>query len=390
METRKISEIVVTGRHRKNMKNLRQLADSIRAVGLLHPVVIKPDNTLVAGERRLEAYKLLNREEIPVNVARNLDDLLLLLRAEADENICREPFTPEEAVAHAESYRKIAEERVSNAVEEKNKNPNVGGDRRSNDFQSGKTFPRLIEEKKRDETARTNAILAETVGMSRPTFEKAKAVVEAARVEPEKYQPLVEKMNKSGKVDGAYKELNRTMKLEKLARQELDEPSGLYDVVVIDPPWPLEKIERDCRPNQVSMDYPTMNEHDLMQLTIPAAEDCHVFLWTTQRFLPLAFRLIERWECKYVLTFVWHKPGGFQPVGLPQYNCEFVVYARKGHPGFVDTKAFPTCFNAERGKHSEKPEHFYELIRRVTAGRRIDIFGRRKIEGFTGWGNELL
>lgn len=167
-------------------------------------------------------------------------------------------------------------------------------------------------------------------------------------------------------------------------------PDGRYECIVIDPPWQMEKIERDVRPNQVAFEYPTMTEDELATFDVPSisADECHLFCWATHKHLPMALRLLERWGFRYVCTMVWHKPGGFQPIGLPQYNCEFVLYARKGSPRFADTKAFSCCFEAPRREHSRKPDEFYDLIRRVTNGPRIDVFSREARAGFDQFGNE--
>lgn len=168
-------------------------------------------------------------------------------------------------------------------------------------------------------------------------------------------------------------------------------PQGRHSVIVIDPPWEMEKIERDVRPNQAWFDYQTMSEAELAAFSVEsfAADDCHLFCWTTHKHLPSALRLVEAWGFRYVLAMVWHKPGGFQPFGLPQYNCEFVIYARRGAPKFIDTKAFFACFEAPRREHSRKPDEFYDVVRRVTEGARIDVFSREKREGFAQHGNEV-
>lgn len=167
-------------------------------------------------------------------------------------------------------------------------------------------------------------------------------------------------------------------------------PTGKYRCIVIDPPWAMEKIERDERPNQVGFDYPTMSEDELKAFGVPdmAADQCHLFLWTTQKFLPLALRLLDAWGFRYLFTMVWHKPGGFQPIGLPQYNCEFVLFARKGALGFNETRQFFTCFQAPRREHSRKPDEFYDLVRRVSPGPRIDVFSREARDGFAQYGNQ--
>ena len=173
-----------------------------------------------------------------------------------------------------------------------------------------------------------------------------------------------------------------------LKEKELKPLSNDYDVIVIDPAWEMEKIQRDVAPMQVGFDYPTMSIDEIKAFKLPTADNCHVFMWITHKHLPYGFEILKVWNVKYVCCFVWHKNGGFQPFGLPQYNCEFVLYGRIGTPEFFDLKDFNVCFSADRTGHSEKPELFYKTIRRVTAGKRIDIFNRRDIDGFDKWGNE--
>jgi N6-adenosine-specific RNA methylase IME4 len=170
--------------------------------------------------------------------------------------------------------------------------------------------------------------------------------------------------------------------------------TGPFDCVVIDPPWDTQKIDRDVRPNQDAFPYAVMSYEQIAEFwrkeMVPKlAAGCHVFLWTTQKHLPPALDLIAKLGLRYVLVMVWRKSGGFQPLDLPQYNCEFIVYARHGSPVFIDTKDFNCCFEAPRREHSRKPDAFYDTVRRVTGGSRIDVFSREPREGFSQYGNEV-
>jgi len=52
-----IADLDVSGHYRKHVGDLDALADSIDRLGLLHPIVITPDNRLIAGLRRYRACK---------------------------------------------------------------------------------------------------------------------------------------------------------------------------------------------------------------------------------------------------------------------------------------------------------------------------------------------
>ena len=131
----------------------------------------------------------------------------------------------------------------------------------------------------------------------------------------------------------------------------------------------------------------TMSLDEIAAFKLPAADDCHLFCWTTQNFLFDAGQILDGWGFHYACPFVWLKPGGFQLLGLPQYNIEIVLYGRKGTPTFIEPKT-SNRFEGARREHSRKPDEFYDMIRRVTAGPRIDIFSREPREGFDQYGNE--
>ncbi len=95
-------------RKRFDEKQIRELASSIKEVGMIQPIVVrkKPGYfELVAGERRLEALKFLRKKEAPaiVKEASDLDAFRMTL----EENIRREGLNPIEI---AEAIKNMKEE----------------------------------------------------------------------------------------------------------------------------------------------------------------------------------------------------------------------------------------------------------------------------------------
>ena len=75
------------GRRDADPESVQELADSISKVGLLNPITVDQEHTLIAGLHRLEAAKSLGWTEIECTIS-NLEGLLAEL-AEVDENVVR-------------------------------------------------------------------------------------------------------------------------------------------------------------------------------------------------------------------------------------------------------------------------------------------------------------
>jgi N6-adenosine-specific RNA methylase IME4 len=137
-----------------------------------------------------------------------------------------------------------------------------------------------------------------------------------------------------------------------------------------------------------------MSLDDIKKISLPAAEDCVLWLWTTQKFLPDTFEIMKLWGFEYKATLVWNK----KYIGLGSWlrlQVEFCLLGIKGSVGkggkliwnLVNERDIIT---EQRTKHSKKPESFYELVDRLTPiGRKLDYFSRQQREGFITVGTEI-
>lgn len=87
---------------------LNELAESIRAQGIIQPLVVRPTPEgyeLIAGERRWRASQLVGLTEVPVVVRPASDSEMLQLALV--ENIQREDLSP---IERAQAYRRLVDE----------------------------------------------------------------------------------------------------------------------------------------------------------------------------------------------------------------------------------------------------------------------------------------
>jgi ParB family chromosome partitioning protein len=187
----KISTIKIGDRPRKDMGDLAELVASMERVGMLHPVVVTKEGILVAGQRRIEAAKILKWPEVPVTVISTTD----LLSAERDENTVRKDFTPTEAVAIGRLIEE--QERPKARIERVEKITTTMRKRAAGeDLGESPRYYRSVTDR-----------VAAAVGMERQQYDRAKKVVSAAEAEPEKFGDLPARMDETKNVSGTYREL---------------------------------------------------------------------------------------------------------------------------------------------------------------------------------------
>ncbi len=210
-------------------------------------------------------------------------------------------------------------------------------------------FERIIEETKADEQELTEALMLNTV----------KKIERAAKIEAQK--GIIEQEN-------------------------LNQPSGEYDVIVIDPPWKYGE-NYDPIGQRGTTPYPQMSQDDLKKIKLPSKDDCVLWLWVTNAFIREAFELCETWGFEPKAFLTWDK----QHIGVGRWLrnvTEHCIIAVKGKPVWENT-THSTIIRSPRTAHSEKPEVFYQMVENICHGRKLDYFARKNRKGWDVYGDEV-
>ena len=194
-------------------------------------------------------------------------------------------------------------------------------------------------------------------------------------------------------------------------------PRLQFDVLVVDPPWSYGKAtsERKCSRNVSSRHYTTIGQgsggeinrrtgagiSNIIEATpIPqwAADDAHLYLWTTNPKLPFAFEVMEQWGFIYKTTLTWVKTrrdGGVHGGGMGWFfrgATEHVLFGVRGNKPIPSSLRSPNVVMAQKGRHSQKPDAFYDLVDAVSqpSDRKLDVYCRGVPRGgWWGWGDEV-
>lgn len=269
----KIKDVKINeGRRVTDQNKIKELADSIKELGLLNPITVNKDFTLIAGMHRLEACKLLGYEDISANVI-DLNVLLAEL-AEIDENLVRNNLHWLEQDRQLKRRKKIYEllhpetmhgnttERAkvkrNNSVLQKTftqDTANKLGQSQSNIQKSVARAENIIEEveediKKLDITKTEGTILA------RFEPEQQKKIIEVKKQKTDSsIKEIVQEIKKEEKNQIKLNERDRLAEIGKNKKIEIDFrlgdfeevfadlPDGSIDCIITDPPYPYEFIE---------------------------------------------------------------------------------------------------------------------------------------------------
>lgn len=168
-----------------------------------------------------------------------------------------------------------------------------------------------------------------------------------------------------------------------------------YSTIVADPPWHYDvRLIGGSSPGTFGKSQPfpysTMSIDEIRSLPVEtlAADNCVLWLWTTNRWLPESFSVIRRWGFTYKQTLVWGKNNPLPWGSVAPSGSEYLIAAKRGQPKMerawpssVIVTARPTARH-----HSVKPACFMDYIEASSPAPFVELFARSPRLGWDSWG----
>lgn len=166
-----------------------------------------------------------------------------------------------------------------------------------------------------------------------------------------------------------------------------------YRVLVADPPWKFDdKLPGPGRGAEKY--YPCLNMMELYRFPLPPHDvDSVLFLWRVASMQQEALHVVSMWGFTVKTELVWLKrtATGKRHFGMGRTlraEHETCLIATRGKmPPKV--RSVRSTFEAPVGRHSEKPDAFYDLVEQLYDGPYLELFARRQRPGWTCLGNEM-
>lgn len=188
------------------------------------------------------------------------------------------------------------------------------------------------------------------------------------------------------------KKVRRAERETALANSQLSLPERKYGVIYADPEWRFEVYSRDTGMDRAADNhYPTSGTDAICARPVAdiAADDCVLFLWGTVPMLPDALRVMAAWGFGYKSHCIWAKDRIGTGYWFRNQHELLLVGTRGNIPAPAMGTQIASLVDAPLGKHSEKPDQFYELIEAYFPNLpKIELNARRAREGWDAWGYE--
>lgn len=272
---------------------------------------------------------------------------------------------------------------------------------------------RVSQESKAQNCALKQQQAADVMNVSRRTVQDARKVInegtpelvaacEAGEIpvstaasivsKPAEEQKAVVNLVKSGmEPKNAMREIKRQEHAAKVeqARANPTPPNqdGPFDIILADPPWPLEY---DVDSRSPENHYNTTSIDELKLHSPNTKKDSILFMWATAPKLIEAIELMESWGFTYRTHAIWNK-GKIGCGWWFRNQHELLMVGIKGSPGTPpEGLRKPSIMLEQRTEHSVKPMCVPMWIEEAfPTHSKLEMYCRSPRPNWAAWGNEI-